>query len=185
MAKYALSAIAALLVIEIIIILIVAYSGIPDIAATKPENRFLGWFLSTVKDNSIQSRAKDLPVPPLGDSMQIAMGFDHYNDMCVSCHGAPGRKAEEFAMGLNPPPPNLAFSTRDMEPSEMFVVIKDGIKMTGMPGFSPTHTDTEIWAMVAFLKRMQTMSPEEYSSLENIQDPEGVDSSEQHHGSMK
>jgi mono/diheme cytochrome c family protein len=89
--------------------------------------------------------------------------------MCVTCHGAPGRKPDELAQGLNPSPPNLAFSTRDMEPSEMYLVVKDGITMTGMPGFGSTHSDSEIWAIVAFLKHLQTMPPEDYTLFQKSQ----------------
>ena len=42
---------------------------------------------------------------------------------------------------------------------------KHGIKMTGMPSFGVTHSDEEIWAIVAFLQRMPKMSPEEYRRM--------------------
>ena len=101
--------------------------------------------------------------------------------MCVSCHGAPGKAPDEFAKGLNPHAPNLARSTRDMDPSEMFLVVKDGIKMTGMPGFSSTHSDSEVWAMVAFLKRLQTMSPEEYAAFQKSQPYRKMEANEEYH----
>jgi mono/diheme cytochrome c family protein len=156
----------SVLTIEIIAVLAGAYSGIPDVAATKPESKILDWFLNTTMDHSISSRAQNIYVPSLADSAFIAMGFDHYDEMCVTCHGAPGRKPDELAQGLNPPPPDLVYSTRDMTPSEMFLVVKDGIKMTGMAGFGPTHSDSEIWAIVAFLKQLQTMSPEDYGAFQ-------------------
>jgi mono/diheme cytochrome c family protein len=167
--KTILTVIAVLLVV-FILVLIGAYSGIPDVSATKPEGGLMSWFMNTTKDHSIQSRAKSITVPPLGDSMQVAMGYDHYNEMCVTCHGAPGRKPDEFAQGLNPSPPDLAKSTTDLDPSEMFLIVKNGIKMTGMPGFASTHSDSDVWAIVAFLKRLQTMSPEEYSTFHRLQD---------------
>ena len=40
---------------------------------------------------------------------------------------------------------------------------------TGMPGFGPTHSDSAIWAMVAFLQRLQTLTSEEYKAFENSQ----------------
>jgi mono/diheme cytochrome c family protein len=173
--KIILFSILGVILIEIIVVIAGAYSGFPDVAATKPEGKMMRWFLSTTKDHSVELRAKNLVVPPLEDSALVSKGFDHYNEMCVTCHGAPGRRPDEFAQGLNPHAPNLAQSTRDMEPSEMFVVVKDGIKMTGMPGFASTHSDSEIWAMVAFLKRLQVMQPEEYTAFQKSQ----------HHGTME
>ncbi|HUL43759.1 MAG TPA: cytochrome c [Bacteroidota bacterium] len=160
-----------------------AYSGIPDIAATNRERGIMRWFLNTTKDHSISSRAAKIVPPPLGDSAMVKVGFSHYNEMCVTCHGAPGREADELAQGLNPYPPDLAYSTRDMSPSEMFVVVKDGIKMTGMPGFGPTHNDTLIWSMVAFLQRLQTMTPEEYRAFQKSVPDQMMEESHGHHGS--
>jgi mono/diheme cytochrome c family protein len=154
---------------EVIAVLIGVYSGFPNVAATKPENKIIDWFLNVTKDNSISKQAQKITAPSLEDSSKVAMGFNHYNEMCVTCHGAPGRKPDELAQGLNPSPPNLALSTRDMDPSEIFIVIKDGIKMTGMPGFGPTHSDSEVWAMVAFLKRLQTLTPDEYAKFQKTQ----------------
>jgi len=155
------------LVFEVVALVFVSYSGIPDVAATKPEGKFMRWFLNTTKDHSLSARARSLRVPSFNDSATIVKGFDHYNEMCVTCHGGPGRKPDELAQGLNPSPPNLAFSTRDMHPAQIFLVVKDGIAMTGMPGFGTTHNDSAIWSMVAFINRLQTMTPEEYQRFQN------------------
>ena len=179
--KKVLLTIVGVLLVEFLALLIGVYSGLPDVAATRPEGNMMRWFLSTTKDHSIGVRAKNISIPPLEDSVLVAKGFDHYHEMCVTCHGAPGRKPDEFAAGLNPHAPNLARSTRDMEPSEMFLVVKDGIKMTGMPGFASTHSDSEIWAMVAFLKRLQTMSPGEYAAFQTPQHDEPAGENEEHH----
>jgi mono/diheme cytochrome c family protein len=178
--KTILLTILGVLFVEVIAVLIGAYSGIPDVAATKPEGGFMSWFLNTTKDHSISSRAQTIPVPSLNDTTLIATGFGHYNEMCVTCHGAPGKKPDELAQGLNPAPPDLALSTRDMSPSEMFLVIKDGVKMTGMAGFGSTHSDSEVWAMVAFLKHLQTMSPEEYTAFQKSQNNGYMEQTEGH-----
>jgi mono/diheme cytochrome c family protein len=183
--KKVIITILAVVLVEIIVLIIGAYSGIPDVAATKPEGKMMKWFLSTTKDYSIGARAKNITAPPLEDSALVAMGFDHYNDMCVTCHGAPGKSVDEFARGLNPHAPNLARSTRDMEPAEMFVVVKDGIKMTGMPGFASTHSDSEVWAIVAFLKHLQTLTPETYKALQNSRLQIDAESIEHHHDKKK
>jgi len=169
----------AVILAEAAVLIAGAYSGIPDVAATNRDRGLLRWFLNTTKDHSISSRAAQINPPSLNDSGMVLVGFDHYNEMCVTCHGAPGHEADELARGLNPYPPDLAYSTRDMSPSEMFVVIKDGIKMTGMPGFGPTHNDTLIWSMVAFLQRLQTMTSEQYHAFEKLR-PE--DEMEHRHG---
>jgi Cytochrome c. len=171
MKKIILTVIVVIL-IEIIVVILGAYSGIPDISAAKPEGKITDWFLNTTKDHSIHSRAASITVPSLNDSSLVATGFEHYNEMCVTCHGAPGKEPDELAQGLNPPAPDLAGSTTDLSPAEMFVIVKDGIKMTGMPAWGSTHSDSAIWAIVAFLQRLQTLTPETYKTFQNSQPQE-------------
>ena len=165
--KKTILTVVAVILIEIIVLIIGAYSGIPDVSATKPEGKITDWFLNTTKDHSIRSRAERIAVPSLSDSALVATGFEHYNEMCVTCHGAPGREPDELAQGLNPPAPDLAQSTTDLSPGEMFLIVKDGIKMTGMPAWGSTHSDSAIWAIVAFLQRLQTLTPETYKAFQN------------------
>jgi mono/diheme cytochrome c family protein len=165
--KKTLLTVIVVVLFEIIAVIIGVYSGIPDVSAAKPEGSIVDWFLNTIKDRSIQSRAASIVSPSLSDSSLIAAGFRHYNEMCVTCHGAPGKKPDELAQGLNPPAPDLAVSTIDLSPAEMFLIVKNGIKMTGMPAFEPSHSDSEIWTIVAFLQRLQTLTPKTYNTFQN------------------
>jgi mono/diheme cytochrome c family protein len=162
----------AVILIEIIVIIIGAYSGIPNVSATEPEGIIADWFLNTTRDYSIRSRAGGITVPSLNDSSLVVTGFEHYNAMCVTCHGAPGREPDELAQGLNPPAPDLTQSTTDLSPAEMFLIVKNGIKMTGMPAWGQTHSDSAIWAIVAFLQRLQTLTPETYKAFQNSEPQE-------------
>ncbi len=119
------------------------------------------WVLGTTADNSVEHHAAGIPVSPTYTSPDLAEGYEHYNEMCVMCHGAPGVKAGDLSQGLNPSPPDLVESVTDMSPSEVFWVTKNGIKMTGMPGFGPTHDDRKLWDLTAFVKRLPEMTPEE------------------------
>jgi mono/diheme cytochrome c family protein len=80
-----------------------------------------------------------------GDLATIAVGFDHYRENGVICHGAPGVKGAELSKGLNPAAPSLGKGENDTPDGELFWIIKHGIRMTPMPAFGPTHTDEEIW----------------------------------------
>jgi len=162
----------AVILIEIIVVIIGTYSGIPDVSATKPEGSITDWFLNTTKDHSIRSRAARIVAPSLNDSSLVATGFEHYQAMCVICHGAPGKEPDELAQGLNPSAPDLVSSTTDLSPAEIFLIVKDGIKMTGMPAWGTTHSDSALWAIVAFLQRLQTLTPETYKAFQNSQPQE-------------
>ena len=143
------------------------YSGWYNVSAMNEESGISEWVLTTTMDNSVESRSKNISVPDLNDPLMIKEGFEHYNEMCVSCHGAPGKEETELSKGLNPPVPYLVEHAEEMDPRELFWVTKNGIKMTGMPAWGKTHSDEKIWAIVAFMKKLPDMSAEEYEKMEN------------------
>jgi mono/diheme cytochrome c family protein len=84
---------------------------------------------------------------------------------CVGCHGGPGAAWAKFSEGLNPSPPDLKDVVKDIQPREMFWVVKNGIKMTGMPSFGSIGvTDQEIWSIVAFLRKLPTVSDADFKT---------------------
>ncbi len=143
-----------------------AYSGLYSVAATYPDRSAVTWFLGTTMDRSVQRHAAGTRAPALDSPEMFRTGFQHYREMCVECHGAPGVPPAELAQGLNPSPPPLVESAGDWEPSELFWITKNGVRMTGMPAWGPTHSDDKIWAIVAFVRRLPKLSEAEYRALD-------------------
>lgn len=145
------------------------YSGSYDVSASSPDTGLVHWALETTRERSVHSAAEafeeSAQIPNLDDPDLVRTGLVHYHAMCVTCHGAPGVPISEIGQGLNPFPPELAAEAEEEEPAEVFWVVKNGIKMTGMPAFGVTHSDEEIWAITAFLQRMPKLSPQEYGAL--------------------
>ena len=151
----------------LILFIIFIYSGWYNVSAMNNESGIMKWVFNTTKNNSVESRSKDISVPDLNDSTMIKEGFEHYDEMCASCHGAPGHNQSELSKGLNPPAPYLVNYAKHMDPKRVFWVTKNGIKMTGMPAWGKTHSDKKIWAIVAFMKTLPTLSGEDYEKMEN------------------
>ena len=162
--KTVLTVVAVLVVLALAAVAFV-HSGIYDVAASTPDSGFIASTLRETQHNSVERRAEGIQVPRLDDPDMINRGLIHYYEMCVLCHGAPGVKPSEVAQGLNPYPPELAEKAEPDEAAEFFWIVKNGIKMTGMPAFGVTHSDEEIWAMIAFLQKMPKLSPEEYQKM--------------------
>lgn len=151
------------LVVLIGAFVIFIYSGAYNVSQLSPHNSITQWAINTTKNHSIDSRIKEIKVPPLMDTTLLQEGFSHYNEMCVTCHGGPGLEPGELAKGLYPEPPKF-YQSKDMpDTTEAFWIIKNGIKYTSMPAFGPTHSDQKIWAITDFLlNKLNKMSPEEY-----------------------
>lgn len=137
--------------------------GIYDVAADTRHSRPVYWLLETARDRSIAVRAEDIDVPALDDPASARRGAGNYDSMCKGCHLAPGEDESELSVGLYPAPPNLAKHAH-VDPAEAFWVIKHGIKATGMPAWGRRMEDKYVWDLVAFLRQLPKLSPEQYAA---------------------
>lgn len=168
--------VAATLVVLGLAGLAVMYSGAYNVAATAGHTSLVRWILQTTQERSIAARVDHVPQPPPVDSAAVLHGFGHFRSMCVLCHGAPGVERGELGKGITPEPPELSEAAEEFSERELFWITKHGIKMAGMPAFGPTHSDEEIWGIVAFLTRLGRMTPEEYAKWEARVATAGADS---------
>ena len=75
-----------------------------------------------------------------------------YKTNCRVCHGSPGLPETPIAKGMFPPPPQLMKDGVEDDPvGETFWKIKNGIRLTGMPGFGGALSETELWQVSQFL----------------------------------
>jgi len=141
--------------------------GLPDVAATTPHHPVVRWALHETMEASVRRRAAELPVPEdLDGAGRIRAGARGYDAMCATCHGAPGVQPDALAKGLLPPPPELAAEEEEeWSAAELFWITKHGVRMTGMPGFGPTHDDDALWDVVAFLRGLPGLSEADYGAL--------------------
>ena len=157
-----LIAIGVVLVVVVASAAIYVYSGRYDVAADSSDTTFVSWLLGTVSDRSVEAHAKNIQPPnTLTDETMLVEGAGHYAEMCAGCHLAPGVGKDAIQSALNPEPPRLALPS-DLSAAEMFWVIKHGVKMSGMPAWGKSHSDQEIWAITAFVRRLPTLSAQGY-----------------------
>ena len=146
--------------------LAIMYTGSYNVAANVPDNALVEWFLSNTMVRSITNRAMSVKAPEQFTDQQAQAGFSIYRNTCVYCHGAPGKDPADIAKGLNPEAPDLSDAAGDMTSAQLFWIVKNGIKMSGMASYGKVHSDEEIWNIVAFLQRLPKMTSEEYGRFE-------------------
>ncbi len=142
-------------------------SGRYDIGADAPHARFIARRLHRIADQSVAYHARSVEVPAdvaNPDSAMLLKGAGAYASMCSGCHLGPGIEKSPLHEGLYPRPPWFRRGT-DMSPAEFFWETKHGIKDTGMPAWGKTHSDQELWPVVAFVEHMHGMTPEQYRDL--------------------
>jgi mono/diheme cytochrome c family protein len=141
-------------------------TGVVSVGATSPPGDLERKFAAFTVNRSVARRAPRAPNPAAAGAENRAAGLAHYRAMCVTCHGAPGVDPSEIGEGLNPPAPDLTLpKVQARTDGELFWIVQNGLRMTGMPAFGPTHRDEEIWKIVAFLRHLPELTPEEEKAL--------------------
>ncbi|GKT11602.1 MAG: hypothetical protein ISEC1_P0568 [Thiomicrorhabdus sp.] len=161
-----------LLVAMIISAIIFIWTGAFNMSAKDKHWDITTAALTLIRERSITVRANDIIVPTtLSNPDMITKGAKNYDAMCSQCHLAPDMQPTELHLGLYPQPPILF----NKEPDEhqhhehklvdTFWIIKNGLKMTGMPAWGDFHSDEQIWELVAFVSQMGSMHSTEYKAL--------------------
>jgi mono/diheme cytochrome c family protein len=140
-------------------------SGRYDIAAMHPHTQPVRTMLKFLQRRSIAFHARSIAPPRLDDPQLVQRGLTLYRDHCVICHGAPGEGRQRAGIGLNPNPPPLEQAIERWSYAEIYWTTAFGLKMAGMPSFLLGRTPEELWAIVAFIRQMNRLSPEEYRRI--------------------
>lgn len=141
-------------------------SGLFEVAAAVPPGSLETHLARFALDRSVSRRAPNTTNPVGKDEDALREGREHYKDMCVTCHGAPGVDPSEIGEGLNPPAPDLTLGrVQARSDGELFWIVQNGIRMSAMPAFGATHKERQIWEIVAFLRHLPSITPEEEKAL--------------------
>jgi thiosulfate dehydrogenase len=92
---------------------------------------------------------KEMPktVPIQANEQAYLAGAHDYLENCAVCHGVPGKPQTAIGKGEFPKPPQLfkGKGVTDDPAGETYWKIENGIRLTGMPGFKGSLSDTQMW----------------------------------------
>jgi cytochrome c553 len=144
---------------------LVVVSGIVPIRASSGHWAITAWFLDFAKQRSVDTYTILMDAPSLDSERLTLQGAGQFHLACRPCHGSPGLQQPVIAAQMTPRPPNLSESVGEYEARELFYIVKHGIKLTGMPAWPAQRRDDEVWAMVAFLRRLPQLDRASYERL--------------------
>ena len=146
--------------------LLVAQSGFYSVAASVGHTSWVNWFLRLGMTQSVALHSDPQPTAvDLSDKQRIQLGAAHFQGGCAPCHGAPGTPINPLFQNMLPAAPKLAQKVPEWEPGELFWIVQNGLKYTGMPFWSGSDRPDEIWSVVAFLQALPGMGEQEYVML--------------------
>ena len=125
---------------------------------------------------SVPAADRDMKNPLPATEENLSEGRAHFADHCAVCHGNDGRGETEMGEGLYPKAPNMRDrDTQELTDGEMFYIIKNGVRFTGMPawGEAEGHADDEDnWKLVHFIRHLPRQTPQEIQGMEEL-NPKG------------
>jgi mono/diheme cytochrome c family protein len=118
------------------------------------------------------ARNEHNPIPPSEEALKDARA--HFADHCAACHGNDGSGDTMYGKGLYPKPPDLRLAgTQNLSDGELFWIIENGVRFTGMPAFGGGHGSQEdSWKLVLFIRHLPQLTMDERVEMER-ENPKG------------
>jgi mono/diheme cytochrome c family protein len=122
-----------------------------------------------VRHLAIPRAARDQPNPERASPQGLRDAMHHFADHCASCHGNNGRGQTDIGKNLYPKVPDMTVpATQRLSDGELFTIIKNGIRFTGMPawGNDSPEADRDSWKLVHFIRHLPKITEAELSEME-------------------
>src|SRR5436190_4174352 len=115
--------------------------------------------------------SRDMRNPIEKSADVIKEGMAHYADHCAACHANDGSGETELGLGLYPKPPDMRLpATQSLTDGELFYIIENGARLTGMPAWSTGHADgeTSTWHLVHFIRELPRLTDEQIEEMKRL-----------------
>jgi mono/diheme cytochrome c family protein len=109
------------------------------------------------------------PLPETPDA--LSRGLEHFADHCASCHANDGSGDTSIGKSFYPPVPDMrAAQTQELSDGELFYIIENGVRFTGMPawGTEAPEDDENTWTLVHFIRHLKDLTPAELEEMESL-----------------
>lgn len=126
-------------------------------------------FARTMRHFAIPASARNLRNPLLPTPDALREGRDHFADHCASCHANDGSGKTEVGQSLYPKTPDMRQpQTQKLSDGEIFYIIRNGVRLTGMPAWGGEHDADENWKLVYFIRHLPEVTPAELEEMKRM-----------------
>ena len=121
-----------------------------------------------LRSMAIPASAKQARNPVAASAEAIADGLAHFADHCAMCHANDGSGNTEIGKAMYPRVPDMRKAeTQNLSDGELFYIIENGVKLTGMPAWA--HEDTnDNWKLVHFIRHQPKLTPQELARMQAL-----------------
>ena len=138
------------------------------VSAREQPGRLETAIASRVRNMAIARRARAMTNPVASSNEAIADGRAHFADHCAVCHDNNGSGDTAMGRGMWPKAPDMRLArTQDLTDGELFWIIENGVRFTGMPAWGDGTKEGEIasWNLVHFIRRLPKLTQAELDEM--------------------
>lgn len=135
------------------------------------------WLARMARGAALPSEARNLRNPVAQTPEVLREGKEHWADHCAICHANDGSGDAPMGRNMYPPAPDMRLSeTQQMTDGELFYIIQNGVRLTGMPAWGgadsshagSAHDEEDSWKLVHFIRHLPQIGLEEKKEMEKL-----------------
>jgi mono/diheme cytochrome c family protein len=152
-------------------LLTAAYIAITGVSARPQPSALEMRTAHAMRSIAIRARVRGVTNPVPNSADVVDEGMEHFADHCAACHGNDGSGNTEMGRGLYPRAPDMRLpATQNLSDGELFYIIENGVRLTGMPGWSTgtKEGETSSWQLVHFIRHLPTLTVDEVARMEQL-----------------
>ncbi len=162
---------AGLLVFVVVVLIAAAIANllVRGVSARDQPTRMEVVLARTLRHFAVPMKVRSTKNPVPMSAAALQEGREHFADHCAQCHGNDGRGQTEMGRNLYPRAPDMTLpETQKLPDGELFAIIRNGVRLTGMPGWGGEHSEQDDWKLVLFIRHLPRMTKEEAESMKAL-----------------
>ncbi len=147
------------------------YDGRTVLAAARTEpTAFERYIARNARSMAVPSSAKALQNPTPDTPEVLSQAQAHWADHCAGCHANNGNGDTEMGRNMYPRAPDMRqAATQSLTDGELFFIIENGIRLSGMPGWGGSaHSAEDSWKLVRFIRHLPQVSSDEEGEMRKM-----------------
>ena len=129
------------------------------------------------------ANARELENPSSLTPETLNAVYEHWSEHCALCHSLNGDGNSVIGKNLYPKTPDMkSAEVQGLSDGELFYIITNGVRFTGMPAWGDEDSPEEIWQLVSFLRKLPSLTPAEFELMKQRAEakPSAVDETKPH-----
>jgi len=132
-----------------------------------------------IRSLSIPAAAKRAANPFQATPEILTQAREHFADHCATCHANNGSGKNEIGQNLYPKAPDMRLpQTQNLTDGEIYYIIHNGVRLTGMPAWGEADHDRDSWKLVLFIRHLPQLTPQEEKDMERFNPTSEIDREE-------